>query len=89
MSQDLAQLRQATARLRADLTATNLALAAVLASLSPEQQRTLMVELARLSVRQEQTGERTAMQEAAAEVQQATDRLHQHLVRFLAARSAK
>lgn len=89
MKQDIATLKTAVTKLRADLMATNLTLAAMSSVLTAEQQRQTLKALAELSVMQEQTAEQAQMPEAIQLLQQSIQRMYDSLDGTAKMREAK
>lgn len=80
MKQDRAKqidnLTERGRRLRADLTATNLALTALMGALPQEQRQRWLASLAQLSAAQEQTAEQSGNTELIALLQPAVQRMY-------------
>lgn len=89
MKQDIEALKASDQRLRADLMATNLALAAIASVLTTEQQRQTLKALAELGVMQEQTFERLGQGSLLQQQQAANQRLYSNLEGTMKMRQAK
>jgi hypothetical protein len=91
MKNDIAALTIKLDRQRADLAATNLALASIASALSPEQLQHVLTTMARASAEKQQTFEQLpnpAAREATALFQEAEQRVF-HLMQGAAARYGK
>lgn len=89
MKEDIAALKASDQRLRADLMATNLALAAIASVLTTEQQRQMLKALAELGVMQEQSFERLGQESLLSMQQAANQRMYSALEGTMKMRQAK
>jgi hypothetical protein len=79
MQQDIAQIKTAITRLRADLMASNLAIAALTSVLTAEQRHQALQAMIELSVMQEQTAETAQKPDLIELLQPAVQRMYSNL----------